>query len=93
MLTKQEKISDRGQVEVNDHLQTNVPNIYAIMMWFVDNNTKRRRRDYGCRTNCWSKPHIDYNLIPGVFYTWPEVAAVGQTEEQLKEAGIAYKIR
>jgi dihydrolipoamide dehydrogenase len=37
------------------------------------------------------KPHIDYNLIPGVVYTWPEVAAVGKTEEQLKEAGIAYK--
>lgn len=37
------------------------------------------------------KPHIDYNLIPGVVYTWPEVASVGQTEEQLKEAGRAYK--
>ena len=37
------------------------------------------------------KPHIGYNLIPGVVYTWPEVAAVGKTEEQLKEAGIAYK--
>jgi dihydrolipoamide dehydrogenase len=38
------------------------------------------------------KPHINYNLIPGVVYTWPEVAAVGQTEEQLKAAGVAYKI-
>ena len=37
------------------------------------------------------KPHINYNLIPGVVYTWPEVAGVGQTEEQLKEAGIEYK--
>ena len=37
------------------------------------------------------KPHIDYNLIPGVVYTWPEVAAVGKTEEELKEAGVAYK--
>ena len=37
------------------------------------------------------KPHVDYNLIPGVVYTWPEVAAVGQTEEQLKTAGIEYK--
>jgi pyruvate/2-oxoglutarate dehydrogenase complex dihydrolipoamide dehydrogenase (E3) component len=61
------------------------------MMWFACYTQSRRRRDYGCRTNCWSKPHIDYNLIPGVVYTWPEVAAVGQTEEQLKEAGIAYK--
>jgi dihydrolipoamide dehydrogenase len=38
------------------------------------------------------KPHINYNLIPGVVYTWPEVAAVGQTEEQLKEAGVDYKV-
>ena len=38
------------------------------------------------------KPHIDYNLIPGVVYTWPEVAAVGKTEEELKSAGISYKI-
>ena len=37
------------------------------------------------------KPHINYNLIPGVVYTWPEVAAVGKTEDELKEAGIAYK--
>jgi pyruvate/2-oxoglutarate dehydrogenase complex dihydrolipoamide dehydrogenase (E3) component len=44
----------------------------------------RRRRNNGCRINCWSKPHIDYNLIPGVVYT-SEVAAVGQTEEQLKK--------
>ena len=38
------------------------------------------------------KPHIDYNLIPGVVYTWPEVAAVGKTEEELKEAGVNYKV-
>jgi len=38
------------------------------------------------------KPHINYNLVPGVVYTWPEVAGVGQTEEQLKEAGVKYKV-
>ena len=38
------------------------------------------------------KPHIDYNLIPGVVYTWPEVSGVGKTEEELKEAGVAYKV-
>ncbi len=44
------------------------------------------------KTLAGQKPHIDYNLIPGVVYTWPEVAAVGKTEEQLKEAGIEYKV-
>jgi len=38
------------------------------------------------------RPHINYNLIPGVVYTWPEVAAVGKTEEQLKAEGVAYKV-
>ena len=38
------------------------------------------------------KPHIDYNLIPGVVYTWPEVASVGKTEEQLKEAGVGLQV-
>jgi dihydrolipoamide dehydrogenase len=43
-------------------------------------------------TMAGQKPHIDYNLIPGVVYTWPEVASVGKTEEQIKEAGIEYKV-
>jgi dihydrolipoamide dehydrogenase len=88
------KISDRGQVEVNDHLQTNVPNIYAIGDVVRGAMLAHKAEEEGTMVAeliAGQKPHIDYNLIPGVVYTWPEVAAVGQTEEQLKEAGIAYK--
>ena len=88
------KISDRGQVEVNDHLQTNVPNIYAIGDVVRGAMLAHKAEEEGVMVAeilAGQKPHIDYNLIPGVVYTWPEVAAVGQTEEQLKAAGIAYK--
>ncbi|AWK04873.1 dihydrolipoyl dehydrogenase [Flavobacterium crocinum] len=88
------KISDRGQVEVNDHLQTNVPNIYAIGDVVRGAMLAHKAEEEGVMVAeilAGQKPHIDYNLIPGVVYTWPEVAAVGQTEEQLKAAGVAYK--
>ncbi|MCM0666060.1 dihydrolipoyl dehydrogenase [Flavobacterium tyrosinilyticum] len=88
------KISDRGQVEVNDHLQTSVPNIYAIGDVVRGAMLAHKAEEEGVMVAeilAGQKPHIDYNLIPGVVYTWPEVAAVGQTEEQLKAAGIAYK--
>ena len=88
------KISDRGQVEVNDHLQTNVPNIYAIGDVVRGAMLAHKAEEEGTMVAeilAGQKPHIDYNLIPGVVYTWPEVAAVGQTEEQLKAAGVAYK--
>lgn len=88
------KISDRGQVEVNDHLQTSVPNIYAIGDVVRGAMLAHKAEEEGVMVAeilAGQKPHIDYNLIPGVVYTWPEVAAVGQTEEQLKAAGIKYK--
>ncbi|TDX11290.1 dihydrolipoyl dehydrogenase [Flavobacterium sp. S87F.05.LMB.W.Kidney.N] len=88
------KISDRGQVEVNDHLQTNVPNIYAIGDVVRGAMLAHKAEEEGvvvAEILAGQKPHIDYNLIPGVVYTWPEVAAVGQTEEQLKAAGVKYK--
>ncbi|GAA3772640.1 dihydrolipoyl dehydrogenase [Flavobacterium ginsengiterrae] len=88
------KISDRGQVEVNDHLQTSVPNIYAIGDVVRGAMLAHKAEEEGVMVAeilAGQKPHIDYNLIPGVVYTWPEVAAVGQTEEQLKAAGVAYK--
>ncbi len=88
------KLTDRGQIEVNDHLQTNVPTIYAIGDVVRGAMLAHKAEEEGvlvAEILAGQKPHIDYNLIPGVVYTWPEVAAVGKTEEQLKEAGVAYK--
>ncbi|MGC1206200.1 MAG: dihydrolipoyl dehydrogenase [Flavobacteriaceae bacterium] len=88
------KLDDRGRVEVNGHLQTSVSNIYAIGDVIKGAMLAHKAEEEGvfvAETIAGQKPHIDYNLIPGVVYTWPEVAAVGKTEEELKEAGIAYK--
>ncbi|RMA58820.1 dihydrolipoyl dehydrogenase [Ulvibacter antarcticus] len=88
------KITERGLVEVNDHLQTNVKNIYAIGDVIKGPMLAHKASEEGvlvAEILAGQKPHIDYNLIPGVVYTWPEVASVGKTEEQLKEAGVAYK--
>ena len=88
------KISDRGMVEVNDYLQTNVPNIYAIGDVVRGAMLAHKAEEEGAMVAeilAGQKPHINYNLIPGVVYTWPEVAAVGQTEEQLKASGIEFK--
>jgi dihydrolipoamide dehydrogenase len=88
------KITERGQVEVNDHLQTTAANIYAIGDVVRGAMLAHKAEEEGVMVAEYlagQKPHIDYNLIPGVVYTWPEVAAVGKTEEQLKEAGVAYK--
>ncbi len=88
------KLTDRGQIEVNDRLQTSVPNIYAIGDVVRGAMLAHKAEEEGVMVAeiiAGQKPHIDYNLIPGVVYTWPEVAAVGKTEEQLKEAGIEYK--
>ena len=89
------KLNDRGQVEVNAHLQTSTPNIYAIGDVIKGAMLAHKAEEEGvfvAETIAGQKPHIDYNLIPGVVYTWPEVAAVGKTEEELKEAGVAYKV-
>ena len=88
------KVTDRGQIEVNDHLQTSVSNIYAIGDVVRGAMLAHKAEEEGvlvAEILAGQKPHIDYNLIPGVVYTWPEVAAVGKTEEQLKADGVAYK--
>ena len=88
------KTDERGKVEVNEHLQTNVSNIYAIGDVIKGAMLAHKAEEEGtlvAEIMAGQKPHIDYNLIPGVVYTWPEVASVGKTEEQLKEAGVAYK--
>ncbi|SDA37952.1 dihydrolipoamide dehydrogenase [Algoriphagus alkaliphilus] len=88
------KITERGQVEVNEHLQTSVPHIYAIGDVVKGAMLAHKAEEEGvfvAETIAGQKPHINYLLIPGVVYTWPEVAAVGYTEEQLKEQGRKYK--
>jgi len=88
------KVNERGQVEINDHLQTNVSNIYAIGDVVKGAMLAHKAEEEGvvvAEHIAGQKPHIDYNLIPGIVYTWPEVAAVGKTEQELKDAGIEYK--
>lgn len=88
------KLDERGRVDVNDHLQTNVPGIYAIGDVVRGAMLAHKGEEEGvfvAETIAGQKPHINYNLIPGVVYTWPEVASVGQTEEQLKESNTPYK--
>ena len=88
------KVTERGQIEVNDHLQTSASNVYAIGDVVRGAMLAHKAEEEGVMVAeilAGQKPHIDYNLIPGVVYTWPEVAAVGKTEEQLKADGVAYK--
>lgn len=88
------KITERGLVEVNDHLQTSAPHIYAIgdvVKGVMLAHKAEEEGVFAAETIAGQKPHINYLLIPGVVYTWPEVASVGYTEEQLKEKGIKYK--
>jgi dihydrolipoamide dehydrogenase len=89
------KVEDRGRkIAVDAHLETSVKGVYAIGDVIQGAMLAHKAEDEGtfvAETIVGQKPHIDYNLIPGVVYTWPEVAAVGQTEEQLKEKGVKYK--
>ena len=88
------QLNERGQVEVNDHLQTVVPNIYAIGDVVRGAMLAHKAEEEGvlvAEQLAGQQPHIDYNLIPNVIYTWPEVASVGKTEEELKTAQVAYK--
>jgi dihydrolipoamide dehydrogenase len=88
------KVTERGQIEVNNHLQTSASNIYAIGDVVRGAMLAHKAEEEGVMVAeiiAGQKPHIDYNLIPGVVYTWPEVAAVGKTEEQLKAEGIEFK--
>ena len=89
------KTDERGRVEVNGHLQTNVEGIYAIGDVVKGAMLAHKAEEEGvfvAELLAGQKPHIDYNLIPGVVYTWPEVAGVGKTEEQLKSEGVDYKV-
>ncbi len=87
--------NDKGQIQVNDHLQTKHSNIYAIGDVVKGAMLAHKAEEEGvlvAEIISGQKPHIDYNLIPGVVYTWPEVASVGKTEDYLKENNIEYKV-
>ncbi|PAW93429.1 dihydrolipoyl dehydrogenase [Mucilaginibacter sp. MD40] len=89
-------VEERGRkIPVNEHLETSVKGVYAIGDVIKGAMLAHKAEDEGtfvAEIIAGQKPHINYNLIPGVVYTWPEVAAVGFTEEQLKEAGTKYKV-
>ena len=87
--------NDKGQIEVNDKLQTNIENIYAIGDVIKGPMLAHKAEEEGvlvAEILAKQKPHINYNLIPNVIYTWPEVASVGKTQEQLSIDGIEFKI-
>jgi dihydrolipoamide dehydrogenase len=85
----------KGQIPVDDHLKTKVDTIYAIGDVVRGAMLAHKAEEEGVMVAeqlAGQKPHINYLLIPGVVYTWPEVASVGYTEEQLKQSGRAYKV-
>ena len=86
---------DRGRVAVDGQFQTNVPGIYAIGDVIAGPMLAHKAEDEGvacAEIIAGQHPHIDYNCIPSVVYTHPEIAWVGQTEEQLKETDRSYKV-
>jgi dihydrolipoamide dehydrogenase len=88
------KLDERGRVAVDAHFETNVKGIYAIGDVIAGPMLAHKAEEDGMvavETMMGQKPHIDYNLVPGVIYTWPEVASVGKTEEELKAVGVQYK--
>jgi dihydrolipoamide dehydrogenase len=85
---------ERGRIQVNDHLQTEQAHIYAIGDVIKGAMLAHKAEEEGvfvAEVMAGQKPHINYNLIPSVVYTWPEVASVGLTEEQLKLQERDYK--
>jgi dihydrolipoamide dehydrogenase len=88
-------LDERGRVKTDAHFATNIPGIYAIGDAIAGAMLAHKAEDEGyalAETLAGQKPHINYDAIPGVVYTWPEVASVGATEETLKAAGTAYKV-
>ncbi len=87
-------LDKQGRIVVNEHLQTSQPHIYAIGDVVTGPMLAHKAEEEGVSVAeriAGKKPHLNYNTIPGVVYTWPEVASVGKTEEELKDAGISYK--
>jgi dihydrolipoamide dehydrogenase len=88
------KADEKGRIAVNDHCETSVPGIYAIGDVVRGAMLAHKAEEEGnlvAETIAGQKPHINYQLIPGVAYTWPEAASVGATEQELKQNNIEYK--
>ncbi len=88
------KADEKGRINVDQYLETNVPGIYAIGDVVRGAMLAHKAEEEGAfvaETIAGQKPHINYNIIPGVCYTWPEAASVGATEADLKKNGTAYK--
>jgi dihydrolipoamide dehydrogenase len=89
------KADEKGRITVDQYLETNVPGIYAIGDVVRGAMLAHKAEEEGAfvaETIAGQKPHINYNMIPGVCYTWPEAASVGAMEQDLKKDGVAYKM-
>jgi dihydrolipoamide dehydrogenase len=89
------ELDQRGFIQVNERFQTSVPGIYAIGDCVPGPMPAHKAEEDGVvcvEMLAGQSGHVDYNLVPGVVYTWPEVAGVGRTEEQLKQTGVDYKV-
>jgi len=89
------KLDSRGRIETDAHFKTNVPGIYAIGDVIVGAMLAHKAEDEGmalAERLAGQAGHVNYDAIPSVVYTAPEVAAIGKTEEELKAAGVAYKV-
>ncbi|MCY3998545.1 MAG: dihydrolipoyl dehydrogenase [Flavobacteriaceae bacterium] len=89
------QVNDFGQIQVDSNLQTTCPNIYAIGDVIQGAMLAHKAEEEGILVAEYlagQKPHIDYNLIPNVIYSWPEVASVGKTEDQVKQSNQEYKV-
>ncbi|MBZ0164877.1 MAG: dihydrolipoyl dehydrogenase [Notoacmeibacter sp.] len=88
-------LDERGRVEINSHFQTSIPGIYALGDVVRGPMLAHKAEDEGvalAEILAGQAGHVNYDVIPGVVYTSPEVASVGKTEEELKKAGVAYKV-
>lgn len=89
------EVDERGRVKTDGHLRTNVPGIYAIGDVVAGPMLAHKAEDEGvavAETIAGQAGHVNYDVIPSVVYTSPEVASVGKTEEELKKAGVDYKV-
>ncbi|CAF4379302.1 unnamed protein product, partial [Rotaria magnacalcarata] len=90
------KLNSRGRIDVDKNFQTSCKGIYAIGDCIQGPMLAHKAEDEGiiCVENIATgrKPHIDYNCVPNVIYTHPEVAWIGKSEEQLKQEGVKYRI-